>query len=200
MPHTSSAIKRPARAIIQDQIQFLKSWASNPLRTGAIAPSGRALAAALAAAVDVEMEGPIVELGPGTGVVTAALLARGIAPERIYAIEYNPEFCAMLRKRFPLVNIIQGDAYDIENTLAPHIQQPLAAVISSLPLFTQAVPLRVGLLKTAFAMMQKGAPFIQFSYAAVPAFPASEVNYVASTSPWILRNLPPARVWSYRAG
>ena len=93
-----------------DAARFLGRWARNPLQTGAVAPSGKHLAQLMASYVDVNGTGPIVELGPGTGPVTSALLRHGVAPERLFLLEYSSEFCDLLRKRFPGVTVIQGDA------------------------------------------------------------------------------------------
>ena len=65
------------------------------------------------------LSGPVIEIGPGTGPVTAALLRRGVAPERLVLLEFSPEFCALLRKRHPAARVIEGDAYQIAKTLAP---------------------------------------------------------------------------------
>jgi len=110
---------------MRDQLRFLMSLAARPRMTGAIAPSGPALAKMMASHVDPNGTLPVIELGPGTGVVTRALIEHGVAPGRIVAIEYSPEFCAMIRERFPGVTVIEGDAYDLDRTLggrAPFIQ------------------------------------------------------------------------------
>ena len=98
-----------------DHLHFLARLAANPRRIGAIAPSGAALARAMAAEVDPVRPGFILELGPGTGAITAALIDRGFAPERIVAIEYEAEFAALVRRRCPGVHVVQGDAFDLEH-------------------------------------------------------------------------------------
>src|ERR1700744_1199242 len=99
---------------MMDSLRFLARLIARPVHTGAIAPSGRALSRAMAAQFDPERKGPILELGPGTGVVTRAILARGIAPERVTAVEYNPQFAALVAGRYPGVRVIVGDAFDLE--------------------------------------------------------------------------------------
>ncbi len=117
-----------------DTWRFLRTWMEKPSIVGAVAPSGRALSRQMAAAVDPAKPGLILELGPGTGVVTEALIAHGIAPERIVSVEYDPGFCDMLRDRFPGVAVVQGDAFALDATLPPDKRGPFAAVVSSLPL------------------------------------------------------------------
>jgi len=190
---------RSAHAARPDEVRFLQSWLQNPLRTGALSPSGKALARVMASYVDPNSDGPIIELGPGTGPVTQALIARGVAPERLVLIEYNPGFCSLLRARFPGVRVIQGDAYNMKATLAGALEQPAAATVSSLPLFTRPPVERHRLLDQSFELSHAGSPFIQFTYAVVSPVPLEERELDAQRSPRIWANLPPARVWVYRA-
>lgn len=186
------------QAKIDDDARFLKTWLDKPLVTGAVYPSSKALARKMASYVDPESLGPVVELGPGTGPVTDALLARGIAEERLVLVEFNPEFCALLARRYPKATIVQGDAYALETVVAPHLKKPAAAVVSSLPLFTKPEKLRLELLNRAFGLMVPGAPFIQFTYATVSPVPRKGGSFEAHVSPRIWKNLPPACVWVYR--
>jgi phosphatidylethanolamine/phosphatidyl-N-methylethanolamine N-methyltransferase len=188
------AVKRP----MSDEVRFLKTWLGNPLRTGAVAPSGPQLAALMASLIDETAPGSVVELGPGTGVVTAAILARGLAPDRLVSIEYNPEFCSLLRQRFAGVTFVEGDAYQIRDAIAGQATLPLAAVVSSLPLFTRPPAERLRLITDALDVLAPGCPFIQFSYALVPPVPEGAGDFVIERSNWVLMNLPPARVWTYR--
>ena len=112
---------------MSDGARFLKSWVERPLQIGAVQPSGRALARTMASYVDPTQKGPVIEVGPGTGPVTAALLKRGVAPERLVLLEYSAEFCALLRERYPRLRVVQGDAYAIERTLAPLGLAPASA-------------------------------------------------------------------------
>nr|WP_246718816.1 rRNA adenine N-6-methyltransferase family protein [Microvirga terrestris] len=175
----------------------MRSWLERPLTIGAVTPSGKILARTMASYVDPRIPGPVIELGPGTGPVTDALIRRGVAQDRLVLIEYNPEFCQLLKRRFPKATIIQGDAYDLKETLSGILKEPGAATVSSLPLFTKPMDQRLDLLETAQAMMHPNAPFIQFTYAVVPPIPARSQSYKVRASNRIWRNLPPARVWVY---
>jgi len=181
----------------EDEARFLRSWLERPLVMGAVTPSGKALARTMAAFVDPRIPGPILELGPGTGPVTDALIRRGVAQDRLILIEFNPEFCQLLKRRFPKATIVQGDAYDLAETLSGVLTEPAAATVSSLPLFTKPMDQRLELLETAQGMMHADAPFIQFTYAVVPPIPARSQAYRTRASNRIWRNLPPARVWVY---
>jgi phosphatidylethanolamine/phosphatidyl-N-methylethanolamine N-methyltransferase len=191
---------RERRDPLEDEARFLRSWFERPLVTGAVTPSGKMLARTMASYVDPRLDGPVVELGPGTGPVTDALIRRGIAQERLLLVEYNPDFCALLARRFPRATIVRGDAYNIRDAVGGILQGKVAATISSLPLFTKPLEQRLDLLNTAHDLMHPSAPFIQFTYAMVPPIPerCDAGSYTASRSNKVWLNLPPARVWVYR--
>lgn len=196
--HGARIVKRLAiEKQLDDEARFLKSWLDKPLLTGAVSPSGKALAKMMAHYVDPDMPGPVIEIGPGTGPVTEALIARGIVEERLVLVEFNPDFCRLLAKKFPKAEIIRGDAYTLMTTLGD-ARPPAAAIVSSLPLFTKPEPQRLALLREGFSLMRDGAPFIQFTYAAVSPMPLKKRDFSAHRSPRVWLNLPPAQVWVYR--
>ena len=198
----SAPQKKPLDERLADEARFIKTWLENPVGTGAVSPSGRFLARAMARAVDPERPGPIVELGPGTGPVTDALIARGIAPERLVLVEFDPQFCKLLQRRYPRARVIQGDAYDLAATLRGVLDEPAATVVSSLPLRNQPERQRLSLLEQAFAVLQPGGSFVQFTYGIASPMPLRTGHrpcFEAEVSPPVWLNLPPARVWIYRA-
>lgn len=195
----STARKLPlGKDRFEDETRFLRSWLERPLLTGAVTPSGKMLARTMASYVDPRIPGPILELGPGTGPVTDALVRRGVAQDRLVLVEFNPTFCQLLKRRFPKATIVQGDAYDLRETLDGVLKEPAAATVSSLPLFTKPMDTRLDLLGAAQELMHPDAPFIQFTYAVVPPLPARSERYTARPSNRVWLNLPPARVWVYR--
>ncbi|MBJ3775012.1 methyltransferase domain-containing protein [Acuticoccus sp. 2012] len=197
----SSSAREKAKKLqlkVIDEARFLRNWAGNPLKTGAVAPSGQELSRLMAHFVEADRPGVIVELGPGTGAVTQALVERGVDEERLVLIEYSPDFCTLLRERFPKARILCGNAYALGEVMAELGNPPIASVISGLPLFTRPLPERQALLADAMRLMGPGAPFIQFSYALVPPVKRA-MGYTISRTRWVLANLPPARVWLYRA-
>jgi phosphatidylethanolamine/phosphatidyl-N-methylethanolamine N-methyltransferase len=194
----TQSLQRPQRTLrLDDEVRFIRSWLEKPLVMGAVTPSGRVLARTMARYVDPEVPGPVVELGPGTGPVTEALVEQGIAPERLILVEFNPTFCQLLRQRFPQATVIQGDAYAVSRLLQSLEQTPAAAVVSGLPLFTKPLKARVRLFRDCLALMRTDAPFVQFTYAVVPPIPKSIVGVRVEASERIWMNLPPARVWVY---
>jgi phosphatidylethanolamine/phosphatidyl-N-methylethanolamine N-methyltransferase len=183
-----------------DDARFLKSWLKNPLRMGAVTPSGPILARKMASYVDPAGTGPVIELGPGTGPMTAALVARGVDPSRLVLVEYSLEFCRLLKERYPSATVVHGDAYSLPKTLAGKLAAPADALVSGLPLVTRPEPVRLQLLDDAFALMRPGAPFIQFTYSVVSPVPLKGASFSAEPSERVWRNIPPARVWVYRRG
>ncbi|WP_244631200.1 phospholipid methyltransferase [Aureimonas sp. ME7] len=179
---------------------FLRNWLRNPLKVGAVSPSSRALGRHMAEAVpDGPSNGVVVELGPGTGAVTACLLQRRIEPDDLVCLEYAPEFCTLLRARFPGIHVLQGDAYDPPEALWRLVgERPIRAVVSSLPLMTRPEGERSHAVSRYLERLPPGAPFIQFSYAFAPPVRPERVGALVAISPWIKRNLPPARVLTYR--
>jgi len=183
---------------LDDEVRFIRSWIERPLSIGAVTPSGKMLARAMARYVDPHSDGPVVELGPGTGPVTAALVEAGVAPSRLVLVEFNPAFCRILRARYPGATLVQGDAYSMRRLLETLLLQPAAAVVSGLPLVTKPMRQRLRLIRDAFDLMLPGAPFVQFTYSVASPLPRRANGFTVEASERIWMNIPPARVWVYR--
>lgn len=192
----SVAEKKPLR--LDDEMQFIRSWIEKPLSTGAVMPSSKALARTMARHVDPNASGPVIELGPGTGPVTEALVKQGVDPARLILVEFNSDFCRLLRARYPAATVVQGDAYRLRRLLTTYVTEPVAAVVSSLPLMTKPLRTRLRLISDVMALLTPNAPFVQFTYAMVPPIPKALSGITAQASELIWLNLPPARVWVYR--
>ncbi|HYC17966.1 MAG TPA: methyltransferase [Pseudolabrys sp.] len=198
MPSHTFARVEKKNLRLDDEVQFIRSWIEKPLSTGAVMPSSRILARAMARCVDPKSEGPVIELGPGTGPVTEALVRQGIDPARLILVEFNPDFCRLLRSRYPQATVVQGDAYRLRRLLETHVSQPAAAMVSGLPLVTKPLRTRLRLISDAMTLLAPGAPFVQFTYAMLPPIPKKLPGVRAEASELIWMNLPPARVWVYR--
>jgi phosphatidylethanolamine/phosphatidyl-N-methylethanolamine N-methyltransferase len=180
---------------LKDWLSFVERMARNPRAIGAISPASPALAEAMAAQIDFSARGRVLELGPGTGAITKALIRRGLGPERVLAVEADHTFARMLRARFPRLEVIEGDATD-----AAPIESlgPFNGIISSLPLLNFPAHDRVGLVLALLRLLPPGAPFVQYSYGVRPPLPRThDVKIALADKVW--RNLPPARVWVFRA-
>ena len=188
----------PAPAeILAGNLRFLRALMARPKNVGAIAPSSRGLARAMARQIDPARPGPVLELGPGTGVITEAILERGIAPERLTLVEFDSGMAAHLARRFSGVDVIQGDAFDLSRTLGRKGREKFSAIISGLPLLNFPGPRRRQYLEGIAGLLIPGAPFVQFSYGMSPPVPALTGQSLHRAA-LIWTNLPPARVWVYR--
>ena len=183
---------------VRQDTRFIKNWLGNPLKTGAIVPSSTELANEMASFVPLGTDLPVLEIGPGTGVVTQALLDHGVKPEKLVAIEYSADFCTLIRDKFPNIEVINGDGFKVQATLSKHFEkQPrFAAIVSSLPLLNSPKDNRQELLADVLELLD-GNPFIQFSYG-LRAPVAAPRGVSVEKTPWITRNIPPARVFVYR--
>jgi phosphatidylethanolamine/phosphatidyl-N-methylethanolamine N-methyltransferase len=186
---------------LRDEVHFLKMLIESPRLTGAVSPSGRFLARAMARAVGSVGDGLVVELGPGTGPVTKALIEEGVPSEQLVLVEYEPVFCRLLSERFPGARVLQGDAYALRRTLADLSGQPIRAIVSSLPLLNEPVARRVALVDDVFKLMAPGGVFVQFTYGMASPIPrpAGRGRFSAHPTAPIWLNVPPARVWTYRS-
>lgn len=180
--------------------QFIAAWFRNPLQTGALLPSGQLLARAMARHVDLGRPGPVVELGAGTGAITRALLARGLAPRGLVAVEKDPALCRVLMLRFPEVTVLQGDVAELAALLAEAGVGRPGTLVSGLPLVGMTRRTRQRVLKEVSACLDPGGAFVQFTYSPLAPIPRTQRaafglqgRQVASV-PW---NLPPAAVWVY---
>jgi phosphatidylethanolamine/phosphatidyl-N-methylethanolamine N-methyltransferase len=189
-------LKRGIR--LDDEVRFIRSWIERPLSIGAVTPSGKLLARTMARYVDPNSTGPVVELGPGTGPVTEALVEAGVDPARLVLVEFNPSFCRILHSRYPEATLVQGDAFSMRRLLESLLLQPAAAVVSGLPLITKPIGMRMRLIRDAFDLMVPGAPFVQFTYSVASPLPKRLGGFTAEASERIWMNIPPARVWVYR--
>lgn len=183
---------------------FLKRWLRRPFAMGAVMPSGRLLAEAMAEATKSVLEGRpghIVELGAGTGEVTKALLAAGIAPDRLALVERDPELATFLRRHFPGPRIIEGDASRLPRLLADHGVMAVAAVVSSLPLLSLPAAVVDGIVGGVFEALPEGGALVQFTYGPKPPVPRAlreRLHLDGAHGKRIWRNVPPAVVWTFR--
>lgn len=176
---------------------FLAQALRTPFQAGAVLPSGPDLARAMAAQVDPKLPGMIVELGPGTGTVTRALVERGIHPSRLLLLETNETFCSLLREVWPAATVLQRDAYDAP-ALIRNQAAPIAAVVSSLPLILESPQRRLRFVVGCLTKAIDGAPFVQFTYFMCSPVKHSGTLLRGRSSAMIWRNVWPARVWTYR--
>ncbi|WP_306117393.1 MULTISPECIES: methyltransferase domain-containing protein [unclassified Roseitalea] len=180
-----------------DRIRFLREMMRSPRLVGSITPTSRPTAAEMARHVDVGSGLPVLELGPGTGPVTAAILARGLAPDKLYAVEYSADLCAHLGTSFPDIHVINANAFDLDRALADVDHERFDSIVSGVPMLNFPQPERNALLNDALSRIASGRPFIQITYGTRPPIEPSDPAVAMRRSRRVLRNVPPASVWIY---
>ncbi len=181
-----------------DEIRFFRRWIKNPKATGGIVPTGSALAKSMASFVDPNSTAPVLELGPGTGVITKAILATGLAQSQLTCLEFSEEFIEPLKLLFPEINVVQGDAFNLETSFPSDTTEKFGAVISALPLLNFPIELRQKFITDLLDLMVPNAPIVQFSYGRKSPIPRNDALYSTKAHDWVVKNIPPARVWVYR--
>lgn len=179
-----------------DILPFFRAWISNPLRVASITPSGAALADLMAREIS-PATGPVLELGPGTGVFTRALLAQGVRESDLILVEYGSDFVRMLDFRFPAARVLWMDASRLAQEKI-FDGMPLGAVISGLPLLSMPPRKVMAILSGAFGYMRPGGSFYQFTYGPncpVPRRILDRLGLKATRVGRALRNIPPAAVY-----
>lgn len=182
-----------------DEIRFFKGWIDKPRAVGSIVPTSSVTARKMASVINPDSGLPVLELGPGTGVITRAILARGVKPENLWSIEYSADFVEHLREVFPTVNIVQGDAFDLDATL-PEKGMMFDSVISGVPLLNFPVEQRVRYIDSVLDRIPVGRPIVQLTYGPLSPVPPRRGNYTVEHFDFIVRNLPPTQLWIYRRG
>jgi phosphatidylethanolamine/phosphatidyl-N-methylethanolamine N-methyltransferase len=183
-------------AALTDSTVFLREWFTNPQRTGSVTPSSPQLADAMARWLPSDPESFVLELGPGTGAVTEALLRRGLREDRLVAIEHNPKLAELLREKFPRSHIITGDAWQLDDLLRDRFEpiEKVGAVISSLPLLNFHPKQAEALAEKIRAILEPKGKWVQYSYQISALRPRGSSNFRLHASKIVWFNLPPARV------
>lgn len=168
-------------------------WA-NPRAMGAACPSTPSLASHMAARVPLDRDGLVVELGGGTGAVTAALLKRGVPPWKLVVVEQSPTLANHLRQRFPQLRVIQGDAAHLSHLLLDRQPSRIDCMVSSLPLRSLHPTTTRAISHQFETLLESSGLLIQFTYdlRGTRARLPSCFRRISSKIVW--GNLPPARV------
>ncbi len=178
---------------------FFALWLQRPLRIAAIHPSSIHLADAMARLADLTRSGPILELGAGTGSLTRGLLRNGCPPGRIIALEREPGLVTVLRRAFPGITVIEGDATRIDEYLRDGHIDRLAAVVSSLPIKWFPEAAQRAILEPCLERLGPDGRFLQLTNAFASPVARHRLGIAGREACRVWRNLPPAQVWSYAA-
>lgn len=181
-----------------EELRFFRGWVDQPRNVGSIIPTSSVTARRMASVIDPSSSLPVLELGAGTGVITKAILEHGVAPENLYAVEYSQDFIAHLKAQFPGVNVIQGNAFNLDDTLGDKRDLTFDAVVSGVPLLNFPVEQRVAYVEDLLGRIPEGRPIVQLTYGPKSPVPPGKGDYVVEHLDFVIRNIPPTRLWTYR--
>ncbi|MER8825354.1 class I SAM-dependent methyltransferase [Mesorhizobium sp. M0938] len=183
-----------------DELKFFKGWIDKPKAVGSIVPTSSITARKMASVVDPTSGLPVLEVGPGTGVITRAILARGVRPENLYAVEYSTDFVHHLRRLYPGVNVIEGDAFNLDATLGDKSGLTFDSVVSGVPLLNFPVAQRIAYVESLLDRIPTGRPIVQLTYGPMSPIPPGRGDYTVEHFHFVIRNIPPTQLWIYRRG
>jgi phosphatidylethanolamine/phosphatidyl-N-methylethanolamine N-methyltransferase len=193
-----TGLRKSLASKFDDELRFFKGWIDKPKAVGSIVPTSSVTARRMASVIDPNSGLPVLEVGPGTGVITRAILARGIKPESLYAVEYSEDFVRHLRRHYPRVNVIRGDAFDLDKTLGENRNLVFDSVISGVPLLNFPVAQRISYLNSLLDRIPAGRPVVQLTYGPLSPIPAGRGDYTVRHFDFVIRNIPPTQLWIYR--
>ena len=177
---------------------WLQAYLRHPLQLGAIFPSSSTLSSLMVRHIKADTHGRILELGPGTGSFTRALLKRGIPEENLVLLEQSPDFTTLLRNSFPKATVICGDAKDVVSILRPSGIEEFDEIVSGIPLNAMGGHLRRIICGEAFKLLRLGGSFVQASYLPRCSIPNNVITAYSAKKIYCglaLGNIPPAFVW-----
>jgi phosphatidylethanolamine/phosphatidyl-N-methylethanolamine N-methyltransferase len=183
-----------------EEIRFFKGWMDGPKSVGAICPTSSVTAKRMASVITASSNLPVLELGPGTGVITKAILERGVAPENLVSIEYSTDFYQNLVKAYKGVHFINGDAFELDKTLGGMKSVIFDSVVSAIPLLSFPMERRIALLEDLLNRLPAGRPVMQITYGPVSPIIANPDRYKIKHYDFVMRNIPPAQLWTYTRG
>jgi len=195
----SGSLKKSIGQKFDEELKFFRGWIDKPRAVGSIVPTSSVTARRMASVVNPDSGLPVLELGPGTGVITRAILARGVKPENLWSVEYSADFVEHLREKLPGVNVIQGDAFNLEDTL-PQKGMVFDSVVSGVPLLNFPVEQRVRYIEDILDRLPPGRPIVQLTYGPLSPVPPRRGNYTVEHFDFVVRNIPPTQLWIYRRG
>lgn len=193
-----SGLRKTLAARFDNELKFFRGWIDKPKAVGSIVPTSSVTARRMASVVDPHSALPVLELGPGTGVITKAILAHGVKPENLYAVEYSTDFVRHLNRLYPGVNVIEGDAFNLDDTLGALRNQKFDSVVSGVPLLNFPVAQRVRYIEDLLDRIPEGRPIVQITYGPKSPVPPGLGDYVVEHFDFVFRNIPPAQLWVYR--
>jgi phosphatidylethanolamine/phosphatidyl-N-methylethanolamine N-methyltransferase len=170
--------------------EFLKS----PGSIGSIYPSSKKLAAYMAQQAILNDDRIVVELGAGTGIITAALLKHGVKPEQLIVIEKSPRLAKRLQTCFPNILVLEEDAINLIKILVALKKLNVGTVISSLPLRSLPAKVTQEITMQIYNLLDQKGKYVQFTYDIRKQKINMNENFYCANAKTIWLNFPPALV------
>ncbi len=180
-----------------ENLLFLRQLMKNPKSLGALFPSSNMLANFITSHVDLVADYLIVEIGAGTGRFTQALLRAGVTPDKLVIVELDPAMCVFLRKNFPNVMVVEGDAKDLKNLLPAQIVGSVTTIISGIPMINLSADEQIGVAEACFSILSETGSLLQFTYGPMSPLSSKKLGLRKKRLGHIFLNIPPAVVWRY---
>lgn len=178
------------------EIRFMRGMIEGPKQVGAILPTSTVTAKVMASVINPASGLKVLELGPGTGAITKAILKR-IPADRLVSVEYSTPFYQHLTATFPDVRFINGDAFDLDASLGELKAETFDCIISAIPLLNFTMPQRISLIESLLERIPSGRPVVQISYGPISPVAAKPESYTIRHLDFVVRNIPPAQLWTY---
>ncbi|MCX7901048.1 MAG: methyltransferase domain-containing protein [Burkholderiaceae bacterium] len=198
----AAATPRPLPAqfasLVSDQIAFLRGFIAHPEQVGSVWPSSSFLERRLVRAAQAEQARSLVELGPGTGGTTRALLAAMRPEARLLAIELNADFHARLRARLddPRVIVQLGSAEELPELLQRWRLPAPEVIVSGIPFSTMPKASAERIAAAIAQCLAPGGRFVAYQVRGhVARFLAPHLG--APRVRWEIVNVPPLRVFRW---
>ncbi len=194
---------------LQDHVLLVSRFLRNPRAVGAVAPSSRPLAAAMSDHIRSGMASRVIELGPGTGAFTSALLSSLADKSSLLAVEIDPVFASVLQRRWPDLDVACASAETLPALMSARGIGAVDHVISGLPFVSLPAPVVTRTLAAVSAVLRPGGTFTTFQYAHCYSWPSAqafrrEVSTVLGaglpTRRLVVANAPPALVLRWTRG
>lgn len=192
---------QPLLGSVNRTARFFLEAVNNPRDIGAVMPSSPNLAMAMARWLPWDETAKVLELGPGTGAVTGALLKRGLKPDRLFAVEKSESLAGLLSHQFPMIRVIRGDAMELRRLISEHDPdpEPFSVVISSLPLLNFPPHMGMTVAEQIRDVLKPGGLLVQYSYNLVKGREERLYCFRRVASEIVLVNVPPAKVSVYES-
>ena len=177
---------------------FFRRFLAHPLRLASILESSPSLSRLVAEQISCDPDDYVVELGAGTGPITRALLAAGVAPDRLIAVEIDAQMAGFLRQRFPGVTVIEEDALALKDAIPPEALKKIGAVVCGVPISLLPAAQQRDLVDVMLSLLPPGRGFLAYTHRLTSPLPADALGLASERRAFTLLNLPPASVWAFR--